>query len=268
VNAVLGRTGLELRARQKEDPRATLKGVLAQCAGMGFAPRTVFDVGVGVGTLDLYEGFPQAHHVLVEPLREFEGVLRRVAEVYDAEYVLAAAADHEGTITINVHTDNLDSSSLMRESEGPHVDGTPREVPATTIDSLVNTRGLRGPFLLKVDVQGAELAVIRGAANTLADTELVLLEVSLFGVFDGGPQFYDVVQFMKERGFATYDICGGIYRPLDKALWQLDMAFVKNHGIFRRSQDYATREQRSRLDRELTGVAAKVEAELAARRRS
>jgi Methyltransferase FkbM domain len=87
--------------------------------------------------------------------------------------------------------------------------------------------GLAGPYIIKVDVQGAELQVLAGAQRTLNETEAVILEVTLLGMMIGGPQVYDVVSRMKELGFVTYDVFGLHYRPLDNALSQVDMVFVQ-----------------------------------------
>ena len=48
---------------------------------------------------------------------------------------------------------------------------------------------------------------------------------------------------MKNLGFVVYDIFGEQFRPLDGALGQIDMAFVKERGIFRTDHAYATAEQ-------------------------
>jgi hypothetical protein len=48
---------------------------------------------------------------------------------------------------------------------------------------------------------------------------------------------------MKGLGFVVYDIFGEQFRPLDGALGQIDMAFVKENGIFRTDHAYATAEQ-------------------------
>jgi hypothetical protein len=113
-----------------------------------------------------------------------------------------------------------------------------------TVDQLCAERNLAGPYLLKVDVQGAELQVLAGARRTLEQTEAVLLELSFFGFYLGSPQFCDVIAEMKERGFVAYDVYGFLYRPLDNALSQMDVAFVREDGLFRKSHAYATAEQR------------------------
>jgi FkbM family methyltransferase len=213
--------------------RSSMGEVLAHLVSLGFQPKTVIDVGVGGGTYDLYESFPQAVHLLVEPLAEFQQVLDGISRRYRAEYVVAAAGASEGMATLNVHS-HLEGSSLLRE-KGYHDDIAPRRVPLVTLDSLCRSRRLTGPFLLKVDVQGGELEVLKGASEVMRESDLVILEVSLFEFVEGGPQFYEVVSFMKERGFVVYDISGGHTRPLDAALAQVDLTFVKENGWFRQS---------------------------------
>jgi FkbM family methyltransferase len=216
---------------------------LRQLAGLGFAPRTVIDVGVAYQTVELYEEFSGAEFLLIEPLVEFEPFLRQICVKYKGQYVLAAVGEVAGTATLNIHGDKT-GSSLLKEVEGAAVDGTPRSVPMVTIDEVCAEKKLAGPYLIKVDVQGAELQVLAGARRTLEETEAVILEVSLFGFLIGGPQFCDVVARMKELGFVAYDICGTLYRPLDGALAQVDMVFVRDAGRFRESHFYATGEQR------------------------
>ena len=118
-------------------------------------------------------------------------------------------------------------------------------------DDLVSDGLIKPPDLIKVDVQGAELQVLAGATRTLREAEAVVLEVSLFGFLIGGPQLYEIVQWMKQSGFVVYDIFGGHYRPLDRALAQVDMVFVREDGLFRRSHAFATPEQREAQTREM-----------------
>ena len=232
VKRVLAACGLDVRRRRPGQRRLTMGEVLAHVAGLGFRPCTVIDIGVADGTRELYRAFPNAQLVLVEPLVEYEADLRRLEGEFGARYVLAAAGSNPGLVTLHVH-DSLSSSSLLRETEGEHVDGRPREIPVITVDRLCDELDLAGPFLIKADVQGAELQVLEGAQRTLCQTELILLEVSLFSFFINGPDFHDVVRYMRERGFVVYEIFEGHNRPLDGALAQVDVAFVKEEGQFR-----------------------------------
>jgi FkbM family methyltransferase len=243
--------GLEIRKKRPEQapaiPRASMRGALRQLSGLGSRPETVIDVGVAHQTPELYEQFRDAEILLIEPVAEFEPFLRRICAKYRAQYVLAAAGEAPGSAVLNVHANQIDCSSLLKEVEGPEVDGYPRQVPMVTIDQVCAEKNLKGPYLIKADVQGAELQVLAGAQRTLQQTEAVFLEVTLFGTMIGGPQLYDVVSRMKELGFVVYDVYDCNYRPFDSALAQLDMVFVREKGRFRQSHVFATSEQRKAM---------------------
>jgi FkbM family methyltransferase len=232
--------GYDVRRRQDTDSdmRTTMAESYALMHRLGFRPKVIVDVGVGRGTSDLHSAFPEAYLLLIEPLAAFEPVMVSALQGRQGSYVLAAAGASAGTVSIHVH-DDLEGSSLYEETMGAEADGFVAAVPQVTIDDVLAEKRLHGPFLIKADVQGAELDVLRGAQGALAATEAVVLEVSLFGFQKGAPQFYDVVQFMKERDFVAYDIIEARNRPLDSALGQVDIVFVRESGRFRQDHSWA-----------------------------
>lgn len=236
--------------------RNSLVGVLRQAKDAGFSPRTVVDIGAAYGSFasECFGVFPDSGYVLIEPLEEYRPFLEVVTQsIPTAEYILAAAAAEPGEVSINVHPDLVGSSQYL-EDEDSDVNGIPRRVPAITLDSLLDDGTIRPPLLVKIDVQGAELDILLGGEKALRKTDFVILEVSLFEFFAGGPQFYDVMAFMKARGFVVYDIVGLQYRPLDNALSQVDAVFVKEAGSFRQIHFYATRGQRHKQNEEFKSV--------------
>lgn len=238
VRRVLESAGVEVRRRG--GVRRTAGEVLGHVRRLGLEPGAIVDVGVAYGTPELYEAFPRARLLMVEPLAEYEQSLGEIARSRPgAEYVLAAAGREPGTARINVHRAPALSSTLGHWKGQPE-DGTAREVPAVRIDDLLAERDLPAPYVVKVDVEGAELAVLDGASRTLEQTELVLLEVQLFEFLPGAPQLHEVVAYMAERGFAAYDLFGGHLRPLDGALAMVNVAFVRADGRFRASHEFAT----------------------------
>jgi FkbM family methyltransferase len=205
---------------------------------MGLQPRTVIDVGVAAGTWPLYEAFPSARIVLIDPAEESRAHLERIAARFPrVEIVMAAASARTGSVRLNVHRDVARSSTYW-ESDFEPADVTQRDVAAITLDDLRRERRLEGPFVLKVDVQGAELEVLEGASETLRETEYVILETCLFQFFAGAPLLAEVVGYMKERGFVVYDALSIQYRPLDGAMSVVDLAFVKESGDLRRAHRF------------------------------
>ena len=212
-----------------------------------FYPSTIIDIGVGKGTKSLYINFPKSFFLLIEPIKNYEYYLKKILKKYNGEYCLAAASYKKGLISFNFHPNHMDGSSLLKEEIGEIADGIEIEVPTVRIDDLVREKKLKGPFLIKVDVQGAELDVLKGSEKTLKKTEVIILEVSFFKFMKGAPEFYEVICFMKEYGFVAYDILKGFYRPLDDALGQIDIIFVKENGFLRKDHRFGLPKQLKKL---------------------
>jgi len=239
--------GFEIHRRCLYQPRRSMGEALQHLLHLGFYPRTIIDVGVAQGTFDLYRTFPDAFVVLIEPLKEFEDNLKSITKNYRGTYVIAAAASQEGRLDINVHLDHLNGSSLYKETMGIDADGISRQISCIQVDKFLQERRIEGPYLLKIDVQGAELDVLNGCSQALESSELVILEVSMFEFMKDEPQFHDVVSYMKQRAFVAYEILPAWNRPLDNALGQIDMFFVKEFGRFRKDHAYSTSDQRTML---------------------
>jgi FkbM family methyltransferase len=235
--------------------RSSLSGILQHAKHVGVSPRTVIDVGAAYGnfTTTCRTFFPDARYILVEPLEEYTPYLQSVITTGAyIEYILAVATDESGETSINVHPD-LVGSSLYKENEDSEVNGVERAIPAVTLDEICTTRHTTGPYLIKIDTQGAELKVLSGTEKILQETEFITLEVSLFEFFKEGGQFYDYITFMKARGFVVYDIFDLQYRLFDGAMSQVDIAFVRENGQLRKLHCYATKEQREQQNQRFRG---------------
>ena len=100
-----------------------------------------------------------------------------------------------------------DSSSLLPVGErqvstfpGTDEVGTTR-AEVRTLDSVFVDRELEQPALLKIDVQGFELSVLRGAEQTLSSFDQILVEASFAELYEGQALFPDVSHHLEEHGF-------------------------------------------------------------------
>jgi FkbM family methyltransferase len=207
---------------------------------LGFVPKTIFDIGVAFGTFELYDAWPEARLLLVDPISEWESTMQYVCSHRraPASYVVAAAGDHEGEVLLGC-TAHLAGASLLGE-EGQ------RSVPMHTLDNLSARWSAEPPYLLKIDVQGAELVVLKGALGLLPHCEVVMLEVPLWDFYETGFAFLEMLNWMASHGFVPFDIYDGLRRPLDRSLAQVDIAFVKSNGQFRQSNSWQTSKQNRR----------------------
>jgi len=240
IKRLVNKFGIDIR--RVNNIRKTIDESYSLIRRLGFQPKTVVDVGIAKGTPELYGAFPDCYFLLIEPRREFESVLVSILERYQGSYVLAAAGSRSGQITFY-----QGGTSILRETMGPEMDGPEITVPMIRIDDILKDKHLDGPYLIKVDVQGAELDVLQGAQQALLEAEVVVLEVSLFEFMKGAPQFFEVVSYMKNLDFVVWDIILEANRPLDNALGQVNIVFVKDKGMFRQNHSYATIEQMKAL---------------------
>ena len=105
------------------------------------------------------------------------------------------------------------------------------KIKSQTLDTLLKENKIPFPAFLKLDVQGHELEVLKGAQNALAHAEVCLLETTLLNIGDDDPLLADVIRFMDEHNFQAYDISQFMRRPYDKSLYQVDMFFVKQDSL-------------------------------------
>lgn len=195
------------------------------------SPVTVIDVGVGHGTERLYEAFPNAHYLLVEPVREFLPSLNRITGELDGEFYLGAVSSAPGKATIRVEMDA--TQGMTKSSIHPRIgfslagkDYEEREISVSTIDLLVEERGLSGPFVLKIDTEGHELEILKGATQTLQSTDLVISETCVAPRFAGGYSFAEYVRHMDDENFSYFGMVGASVVADSHQMVYMDSIFV------------------------------------------
>lgn len=122
-----------------------------------------------------------------------------------------ALSDHTGTATLHV-TPRSEYTSLLAPRSDMAVDQ--QEVNTTTLDNLIS-----GPVrVLKIDVQGHEMPVLRGGAKTLSATDAVLLETLFTSLYEGDALFGTLDSAMREAGFVLAGL-GEAHRAQGRAIW-------------------------------------------------
>jgi FkbM family methyltransferase len=86
-------------------------------------------------------------------------------------------------------------------------------------------------IFIKIDCQGAEIPILKGAASILNRTDFILLEIPLFGEYNlNVPNFLEHIKFMDSIGFIIYDIIEEHY--VNDFNMQIDILFInKNHNF-------------------------------------
>lgn len=205
IRKKMGRLRARLHARLLESSRAV--GFNPTYLSRLCQPATVIDVGVGYGTGPLHKAYPAARFILIEPLVEYRPHLARLERDYDCTVLYTAVGECAGELDINVDVGYPMKSSFSRRTTKDYVDGplARRTVSVVTLDSIVATLpGLRRPILLKIDTEGHELSVLKGARDLLPSVDTVIAEVSIAKRFEDGYEFEELVGFMSQHDFYVY----------------------------------------------------------------
>jgi len=147
-----------------------------------YARRTevVLDVGANVGLLTLLALAvnPTARVVAFEPVAETAARLRNNLALNRWEsrcsVIEAAVADQQGVISLHVPDGTWPASASLHPDGFRAQHGTPRPVSVTRLDDCTESVGAVG--LLKIDVEGFEPAVLRGARKVLEHRPAIILE--------------------------------------------------------------------------------------------
>ncbi len=239
---------LSLKVVPVSTPNRNFPEFFTHLRNQGLEFRTVIDVGVAFGSPTLYASIPKAKFYLVEPVPACRPLLERLSRELGAEAFNVAAGASDGSLDFFVHSD-VSGSSAYRQLEGDLLDGERVTVPVRRLDSLIKAPVER-PCLLKIDTQGAEIEVLKGAAGLLDQIDVLIIETSFHEFRAGAPEFQDIVSHVAGLGFHAYEILEGHYRSADNALAQVDVAFCRSDSPLRAVKTFFTENQAQRYLRQ------------------
>jgi FkbM family methyltransferase len=213
---------------ERKAQKLSHRNALTRLKSLGFAPGVIYDVGAyrGGWTRLASEVFPQAQFVLFEANRDHAGALAATGR----RHVIAALGGEDGGARV-FHVPrqgDVTGASLYVENTIHYAEANlqVREVETARLDTLVAREKLPAPDLIKIDVQGAELEVLAGAAETLRDANALIVEASFVDYNKGGPLVADVIAAMDRLGFKCADLCE-VHRNAGNFVLQLDLLFVR-----------------------------------------
>ena len=196
------------------------------------SPRIILDIGANIGqTATRYRAmFPEAHIFSFEPDPEtFKKLEAACAGDTHVSPIPFALSDRQARIPMNIMEHSVVNSFLQPIGDWAKAEKV-IEVQTTTVDLFCREHGIEQIDILKVDAQGAELAIFHGASESFQRRAVgaVFTEVYFDPVYTGMPVFADLDRELRSHGFrlhGIYSLTAGSDRHLDfgNALYYLDM---------------------------------------------
>lgn len=228
VKNVFNKLGYRIQSNKIIPEKNSMADGLERMKQLKINPETIIDIGAAEGTwtADALKLWPSASYELIEPLTEQKAKLEQLKLLHsNINYHMAVAGEEPGEASLNISPD-LDGSGIY----GWDLPSA-RKVPVITVDDIA--RNKPGRFIIKFDTHGYELPILKGAAETLKKTDLLIMEIYGFHISPTCLLFHELSAYLYTIGFRMIDIVGILRRKNDNAFWQADAFYLRNdHPVF------------------------------------
>tara|TARA_B100000945_G_C20306760_1_gene560730 strand:+ start:118 stop:831 length:714 start_codon:yes stop_codon:yes gene_type:complete len=171
-------------------------------------PETIIDIGSNKGQFILLieKIYPNKNIYSFEPIKEMINKQKKFFAYKNNIIFHNVALGSSTTLKEFLITARMDSSSFLKivsdKNKSKNYDIVEnRNIQINTLDNLLINEKISHPVLIKIDVQGYELEVLRGANNLLKKTDYLLLEVSKNEMYQNQPIEKVIVEYLKNLNF-------------------------------------------------------------------
>lgn len=209
----------------------TINSYLMELQNKGFDPKNILDIGAHHGQFSnfCHSLWPNSKILMIEGNDNCEEVLDKLP----FEHCIALLSDEnkEVTLYLNNNDHQCTGTSYYKENTRHYKDCLEVKKYTYTLNEIASS--LNRTFdLIKIDTQGSELDIIRGGIDVIKNASYIITEVSKIEYNCGSPLFEEVVGYMSDIGFDSYDIIeehiwnDSLENPsLNGQVFQVDVSF-------------------------------------------
>lgn len=179
----------------------------------GYYPDTILDIGAHHGnwTNDMLKIYNNCNYFLFEGINYTE--LNQFNSFDNIEVYNVLLNDK--IEQVNWYEMRNTGDSIFKEQTHHFTNCNPIKRQTIDLDTLILQKKILQEsknILIKIDCQGSEIPILKGASDILDKTDFIILEIPLFGQYNEGvPNFLEHIIYMNSIGFISYDILDNHY---------------------------------------------------------
>ena len=191
---------------------------------LGFIPGNILDIGAyeGTWTKMVRDVYPTASVIMVEANEDKREILEKVGPTK-----IALLSNIEGK-EVDYHRcqTGIETGNGVYK-ENTKFDFVPEKRTTTTLKNIFPSEPTFD--LIKLDVQGSEMDIIKGGLNIFRKAQTVLMELQTVEYNIGAPMAHEMIVFMDKLGFDFIDVFELMYNEHHQLI-QLD-GFFRNRNV-------------------------------------
>jgi len=163
-------------------------------------PKVIYDIGACVlhWTRHAEKRWPNSAYILFDAEQGVVPVLSKTKH----QYYIGLLTDKDNKMIKFYHNiDNPGGNSYYKEVTGAFTEQHAEIKIGNKLDTIVKQKGYPLPDLIKLDVQGAELDILKGAEECIKNCTDIILEAQHKKYNEGAPMVPEVINYMTSIGF-------------------------------------------------------------------
>ena len=185
-----------------------------------YSPKKILDIGAldGRWTVCLSQIYENANFLMIEANKDMEKILEKIGH----KFIISVLSDDLKDANYYKLPGNAGNGLYFeKNSVNPEI----QIVKTSTLNTLLDKNNTYN--IIKLDVQGSELDILRGGMGFLERADFVLSECSLIEYNLGGPFFQDQLAFFESNNYKFVDIIDLLYDKKGQLI-QIDVLFQNN----------------------------------------
>ena len=189
----------------------------------GLEINVVYDIGAWMGywsPLIKNRVFPNAEFIMFEANSAYVPNLQ--SQGFKFFNVLLSNPERE---FVEFFNGTNSGDSYYKETSTHYDNQSSIRLPCTTLDKIIQENNLPYPNFIKIDTQGSELDILKGATSILNHVDIIYVECPICTYNAGAPDIGEYLQFFKENNFLPVQLVE--QHVTENTLIQVDIMFMR-----------------------------------------